>query len=75
MAYHRRLDRRPRIGDMQEYGLSWEAWHEELKANAGYKDMVKGGGNGIFLLILAFRWWADAADELEDGELKEWSTT
>lgn len=37
--------------------------------------MVKGGGNSIFLLILAFRWWADAADELEDGELKEWSTT
>ncbi len=59
---------------MQEYGLFYEAWHKELKAKAAYRDMVKGGGNSISLLILTFRWWADAADELEDGDFKVWST-
>ncbi len=73
MAYHRRLDCQPRIKDIQEYGLSWEAWHEELKAKAGYRVIVKGGDNSISLLILAFRWWADAVDELEDGDFKVWS--
>lgn len=73
MAYHRRLDRRPRIKDLQEYGVSWEAWHKELKYN-GYKYMAKGGGNGVFLLILAFRWWIDAADKLPESDLKDWSS-
>jgi hypothetical protein len=73
MAYHRRLDRRPRIKDLQEYGYSWEAWHKELKYD-GYKYMAKGGGNRVFLLILAFRWWTDTADELPEGDLKEWSS-
>ncbi len=35
--------------------------------------MVKGGGNGVSLLILAFRWWVDSVDDLKDGDLKEWS--
>lgn len=72
MAYHRRLDRRPRIKDIQEYGYSWEAWHKELRYD-GCKHMVKGGGNGVSLLILAFRWWVDSVDDLKDGDLKEWS--
>ncbi len=72
-GYHRRLNRRPRLENVQEYGNSWEAWHEELKAEEGYRGMVKGGGNGIFLLPLSLRWWADATDELEEGGPKVWS--
>ncbi len=65
MGYHRKLERRPKIDDVQEYGIVWEAWHAELKSGPGYKEMAKGGGNGIFLLILALRWWVDMVDELE----------
>lgn len=36
--------------------------------------MVKGGGNGLFLLILALRWWMDASDALEDRDLRRWSS-
>lgn len=71
MGYHRKLERRPKIEDVQEYGLVWEAWHAELRSKPGYKEMVKGGGNGIFMLILAFRWWVDTVDELEEGNEKE----
>lgn len=33
--------------------------------------MVKGGGNGVFLLVLTLRWWADVTNTLEDGDVKE----
>lgn len=39
----------------------------------GHQDLLKGGGNGIFLLILSLKWWMDHTDEMEAGELKEWS--
>lgn len=71
LAYHRRLDRRPVIRDVQRYARSWEVWHRELKAETDYQALVRGGGNGISLLILAFRWWADTAAEMEEGEAKE----
>jgi hypothetical protein len=72
-AYHRQLDRRPGMGNIQEYANSWEAWHKELKTKEDYEDMVKGGGNGVFILILTLRWWMDTSDSLEEGDLKDWS--
>lgn len=73
MTWHRRLDRRPELGNVEKYGQAWIGWHEELRAKAGYEDMVKGGGNGIFLLILSLRWWADSTDTLEEGLAKDLS--
>lgn len=35
--------------------------------------MIKGGGNGIFLLILTLKWWADETDELDEGNAKDQS--
>ncbi len=35
--------------------------------------MIKGGGNGIFLLILTLKWWADKTDELDEGNAKDQS--
>ncbi len=75
LSWHRQLERQPRISNVWEYGNSWTAWHGELKAGYGYCDMVKGGGNGIFLVVLTLRWWADVTDELEDGNVKEWSNS
>lgn len=32
---------------------------------------MKGGGNSIFLLILALRWWMGCTEEMEAGAAKE----
>ena len=71
LAWHRQLERRPYIRNVEQYGSVWLGWHKALKERAGYQDMVKGGGNGIFLLILALRWWMDCTDEMEAGAAKE----
>ncbi len=71
LAWHRQLDRHPHIRNIAQYGSLWTAWHEELKVLPGHQDMIKGGGNGVFLLILTLRWWMDYTDEMEAGEAKE----
>jgi hypothetical protein len=73
LAWHRQLERRPAIKDVGEYGDTWVAWYHELKAKPNYQDMIKGGGNGIFLLILTLKWWADETDELDEGNAKDQS--
>ncbi len=73
LGWHRQLERRPHIENIQKYGDMWLGWHQELKKREDYQDMIKGGGNGIFLLILALRWWMDETDEMEVGERQEWS--
>lgn len=70
LAYGRILGRRPQMKSVEEYGQAWNGWHEELKVKANYEDMQKGGGNGIFLLVLGLRWWGDASNELNEGEEK-----
>ncbi len=73
LAYHRQLGRRPGLGSIREYAKSWEAWNKELKMKEDYEDMVKGGGNGVFILILTLRWLMDTSHSLEEGDLKHWS--
>ncbi len=70
LAYGRILGRRPQMKSVEEYGWAWNGWHEELKVKANYKDMQKGGGNGMFLLVLVLHWWGDASDKLNEGEDK-----
>lgn len=73
LGWHRQLERGPHIENIQKYGDMWLGWHWELKKREDYQDMIKGGGNGIFLLILALRWWMDKTDKMEVGEQQEWS--
>jgi hypothetical protein len=70
LSWHRQLERQPAIKNLETYGKTWEGWHSELRKKDSYEDMAKGGGNGIFLLILALRWWMDVNDESEEGGAK-----
>ncbi len=71
LSWHRQLDRRPSIKNVQGYGKKWDVWHDELRKKEDHADLCKGGGNSIFLLILSLRWWMDEVDELNEGDKKK----
>lgn len=52
MGYHIGLEHCPSLENVEDYGNNWVAWHDKLKAREDYEDMVQGGGNGIFLLVI-----------------------
>lgn len=70
LSWHRQLEWQLAIRNLEMYGKTWEGWHTELRKEDDYEDMVKGGGNGIFLLILALRWWMDTNNKSEEGKAK-----
>lgn len=42
-------------------GTTWPPSRDRPAGNAGWEALAVGGGNGIFLFILALVWWREAA--------------
>ena len=73
MQRHRLWDKAPPMDKASEFGAQWKGWWKALQpewrvidswplardgpVDDGWKDLMKGGGNGFVLVLLSLSWW------------------